>query len=69
MHPKLKTVLYGLSVFAIFTILAVALRYFTSSTAQDLEYFGLFSKKDLFLGLIVALVVTFNHERKMNSKH
>ncbi len=69
MQPKLKTVLYGLSVFAIFTILAVALRYFTNSTAQDLEYFGLFSKKDLFLGLIVALVVTFNHERKMNSKH
>ncbi len=68
MHPKLQTLLYGLGVFAVFTTFAVGLRHFTSSTVQNLEYFGLFSKKDILLGLIVALIVTFNHERKKNSK-
>jgi len=69
MHPKLQTLLFGLGVFAVFTTFAVSLRYFTSSTPQSFEYFGIISKKDILLGLIVALVVTFNHERKKNSKH
>ncbi|HZK68301.1 MAG TPA: hypothetical protein VFC36_01760 [Paludibacter sp.] len=69
MYSKLQTVLFGLGVFAVFTTFAVALRYFTSSIPQNLEYFGIISKSDIVLGLIVALVVTFNHERKKNSKH
>ena len=69
MHPILKTLLYGLGVFAVFITFTVGLRYFTSSTAQNLEYFGIISKKDILFGLIVALIVTFNHERKKNLKH
>lgn len=68
MHPILKTVLFGLGAFAVCTTLAVGLRHFTSSIPQNLEYFGIISKKDILLGLTVALVVTFNHERKKNSK-
>ncbi len=69
MHPKLQTLLFGLGVFAVFTTFAVGLRHFTSSTVQNLEYFGFFSKRDIVLGVIVALVVTFNHERKKKSKY
>jgi len=68
MHPKLQTLLFGLGVFVVFTTFAVVLRQLTSITVENLEYFGLLSKRDIFLGLIVALVVTFNHERRKNSK-
>lgn len=68
MHPKLTTLLYGVGVFIVFSLLVITIRHFTSVAIENYEYFGLFSKKDIFLGLIVAVVVTFNHERKKNLK-
>ena len=64
MHPKVKIVLYGLSVFIIYTILAVILRKVTHHIPTEEEYFGLLSNKDLLLGLLLAVVLTFTHEQK-----
>ena len=68
MHPKLKIVLYGLSVFVIYALLAIGLRYITHHVPEEDEYFGLISNKDLLLGLGLAFVLTFTHERKKKLK-
>lgn len=68
MHPKLKIVLYGLSIFVIYTILAIGLRYITHHISQEDEYFGLISNKDLLVGIGLAIVLTFTHERKKKLK-
>jgi len=68
MHPKLKTVLYGLSVFAIYTALAIVLRIVSHHVPEENEYFGVISNKDLLLGLMLAFVLTFTHERRKNLK-
>ena len=62
--PKIKPVLYGLSVFAIYIILSVVLRLISKRIPDDAEYFGIFSSTDLLIGIVVALVLTFTHERK-----
>ena len=66
--PKLQPILYGLGVFAVFTILSVALKIITHRVSADAQYLGIFSNKDLLLGLVVALVLTFTHERKKKLK-
>jgi len=66
--PKLQPILYGLGVFAVFTILSVALKIITHRVSTDAQYLGIFSNKDLLLGLVVALVLTFTHERKKKLK-
>ena len=68
MHPKLKTLFYGLSVFVIYTIMAIALRMITHHVPTEEEYFGLISNKDLLIGLMLAFVLTFTHERRKNLK-
>ena len=68
MHPVLKTFLYGLSVFIIYTIVVLILRQVINHTPTDYEYFGLFSKKDFLLGLFLAVVLTFTHEKKKKLK-
>jgi len=68
MHPKFKIVLYGLSVFVIYTVLAIGLRYITHHVPGEDEYFGLISNKDLLLGVGLAFVLTFTHERKKKLK-
>jgi len=68
MNPKLKIIVYGLSVFMIYTVLAIALRMITHHVPTEDEYFGLISDKDLYLGLLLAIVLTFTHERKKRLK-
>ena len=68
MQPKLKIILYGLSVFVIYLILAIALRMLTHHVPASDEYFGLISQKDLLFGLVLAIVLTFTHERKKRLK-
>lgn len=68
MHPTLKILSYGLSIFVIYAILVVALRTLTHHDPTDLEYFGLFSTKDILLGLLLSIVLTFTHERKKRLK-
>ena len=68
MNPKLKIVLYGLSVFVIYTVLAIAIRMITHHVPTEDEYLGLISNKDLLLGLLLAFVLTFTHEKKKTLK-
>ena len=65
-HPKFQPILYGFGVFVVFLSLSVVIKIITHRTASDAEYFGVIAKKDLFLGLIVAVVLTFTHEKKKN---
>lgn len=68
MHPVLKTILYGLGVFVIFTTIAIILKLITNQTLEKDAYFGLFTKSDLMLGLVVAFFVTLRYEQKKKLK-
>lgn len=66
--PKIQPIIYGLGVFVIFTIVMILMKLVTHRTASDEAYFGLMSKKDLLMGGIVAIILTFSHERKKKLK-
>lgn len=68
MPPFVKTILYGIGVFSLFTIFAVVLKLISGFEPQDGAYFGLVTNRDLLLGLAVAVVVTLNHMRRMKIK-
>jgi hypothetical protein len=68
MSPIFKSILYGIGVFAMFSVIALILKLVTNHKPIDAEYFGLFTNTDLMLGLVVAVVVTINHERKKKMK-
>jgi hypothetical protein len=68
MNPKLKTILYGLGVFAVYIALIVILRLISGKVPENAEIFGFFSRNDFLLGLAVAVILTFSHERKKRLK-
>ena len=68
MNPKLKIVLYGLGVFAVYIVIILILRFISGYTSEDAEIFGIFSRNDLLFGLIVAVVLTFSYVRKNRMK-
>ncbi|HLP05082.1 MAG TPA: hypothetical protein VK152_06610 [Paludibacter sp.] len=61
-HPRLKPVLYGLSIFVVFIVLTFILRVATHHTQPG--FCGMFTYRDLLLGALVAGILTFTHERK-----
>lgn len=67
MHPIIKTLLYGLSVFIIFMVFAVVLKLVTHRVDGN-ALFGLITKNDLLMGVVVAVFVSFSHERKKKLK-
>ena len=64
MNPKLQTFLYGLGVFAVYMALTAILTWFSSNVPENPILFGIYTKEHLLLGLVVAVVLTFSHERK-----
>jgi hypothetical protein len=68
MSPFVKTILYGIGVFSLFTIIAIILKLATNYKSVDADYFGLFTNSDLMLGVLVAVAVTVAHKRKMRLK-
>lgn len=62
--PKLEPIIYGVGVFVIFTTTMILIKYITHHTPDNTEYFGLFSKKELMMGAVVALLLTASHVRK-----
>jgi len=66
--PKLRPILYGTGVLIVFISLSVVLKLVTHRISTDAEYFGILSNKDLMLGLVVAVILTFTHNRKMKLK-
>ena len=69
MPTKIKEILiYGLGVFAVYALLTYGLRVLFDRVTVDAEYFGVYSKNDLLVGVLVAVVLTFSHQRKKNIK-
>jgi len=68
MHAYLKTILYGIGVFSLFTVIALVLKIVTHHQPLGDELFGYFSNSDLVLGVLVAVFVTVAHKRKMRLK-
>ncbi|NDV45867.1 hypothetical protein D0T49_02225 [Paludibacter sp. 221] len=68
MNPKLKIVLYGVGVFAVYIILVVILRLISGKYPENPEIFGIFATNDIWLGLIVAIVLTFSHVQRRKLK-
>jgi len=63
-----RTFLYGLGVFFVFITIAIILKRSTNQLPTENDIFGLFTRTDLLLGLVVAFVVTFSHEKKKKLK-
>jgi hypothetical protein len=68
MPPIVKTLLFGAGAFVVFTVIAVILKFATGQLPQEDAIFGIFTQTDFLLGLVVAIVVTFSHERRKNLK-
>ena len=67
-HPKLKPIIFGLIAFLIFTSFSTILKLLTNRHSLDDIYFGILSNKDLLIGLGIAVLLTFNYERKKRLK-
>jgi hypothetical protein len=68
MSPKIKPVLYGLGVFAVYIVLTYILRLIFNRMPTDAEFFGIYSTNDLLLGVVIAVALTITHERKKRLK-
>ncbi len=68
MHPKLKPVIYGLGVFTVYVLLTYVLRIIFKRTTSDATIFGVYSTNDLLIGLLLAVVLTFSHQRRKTIK-
>lgn len=66
--PKIQPILYGVGVFIVFTTLMIIMKLITHRVPTQKEYFGLFSNNDLLMGAVVAIILTFSHERKKKLK-
>lgn len=68
MSPLIKTILYGIGVFSLFTVIAVIMKIYTGYKPSEPALFDLLTNSDLMLGVVVAFAVTFAHNRKMRHK-
>ncbi|MDD3079133.1 MAG: hypothetical protein PHH37_08515 [Paludibacter sp.] len=68
MHPIIKNILYGIGVFAIFSVITLILKFASGKITPATQYLEIFTDTDLLLGLAVAVVVTLNHNKKMKMK-
>ena len=68
MSPFAKKILFAISVFAVFMVLATVLKLISGQQNEEAVIFGMFSETDLLLGVAVAALVTFNRERKRKQK-
>jgi hypothetical protein len=68
MSPKVKLALYGLSAFVIFALITALLRVVSGKIPENPDFFGVFVKNDIWLGIVVALVIMVSRNRKLNDK-
>jgi len=59
----LKPILYGLGVFGVYIVIIVLLRLFGGHVPDDAVIFNFFTKNDLFIGLLLAFIMTYIHQR------
>lgn len=68
MNSKLKTVIYAISVFLIFMLLTWILRLMAGKLPIEDGFLGVYKNSDLFLGIVVAAIVTLSHLQKRKLK-
>ncbi|OIP85264.1 MAG: hypothetical protein AUK44_00235 [Porphyromonadaceae bacterium CG2_30_38_12] len=64
MNAYFKIIVFGLGVFIVFAVIASGLKLVSHQYPIAGALGGLFTKNDLVLGVLVAIVVTITHERK-----
>ena len=64
MNPKFQTFLYGLGAFAVYMALTAIFIWISGKMPENQILLGIYTKDNLLLGLAVAVVLTFSHERK-----
>ena len=62
---KLKPLRYPLGVFVVFISFTLVLRFVTKGVPENISLSTLFSEKELMMGTIIAVMVTFMHVQKM----
>lgn len=65
LHAILKPLRYATGVFGVFLIFTLILRFLTKGIPQNISFALLFSEKELEMGFIISVMVTFMHIQKM----
>jgi hypothetical protein len=65
LQSLLKSLQYAIGVFAVFIIFTLVLRFLTKGVPEKINWPQLFSEKELLMGLVIAVMVTFMHIQKM----
>jgi len=59
----LKTLLYGLGVFGVYIVIYCFTPLFSGRVPDEAVIFNFFTKNDLLIGLLLACILTFTHQR------
>lgn len=65
LQSRLKSLRYAMGVFVVFIIFTLILRFLTKGVPDKINWAQLFTEKELLMGLIIAVMVTFMHIQKM----
>jgi hypothetical protein len=65
LQSLLKSLQYAIGVFAVFIVFTLVLRFLTKGLPDNINWLQLFSEKELLMGLIISVMLTFMHIQKM----
>jgi uncharacterized membrane protein len=65
LQSLLQSLRYAMGVFVVFIIFTLILRFLTKGVSDKINWAQLFTEKELLMGLIIAVMVTFMHIQKM----
>ncbi len=68
MNQKLRLFLYGLVVFCVYILLTWVLKLIAHKMPESDAFLGIFTSTDLWLGLAIAVILTYSHYMKMKIK-
>jgi hypothetical protein len=68
MNPKLELLAYGLAAFVVYAILVYVLHLASYNKPVNAVFLGVYTSKDLFTGLGIAVLITYLHSRKKRIK-
>ena len=68
MNQKLMLFLYGAGVFCIYALLTWILKLVAKKMPEGDAFLGIFTSTDLWLGLAIAVILTYSHYMKMKIK-
>ena len=64
LNSILKPLRYALGVFVVFITFTLVLRFVTKGIPENISLSTLFSEKELIMGTIIAVMVSFMHIQK-----